>query len=267
MLEYRGEIVTVPAKKGDPHNLTQTPGAHERSPAWSPDGKSIAYFSDASGEYQLVVRPQDGKGEGRSYPLKGSGFYERPVWSPDSKKIAFIDNARTLYWIDLATGAVKRIAAEPIYGPSRASRTQLRLVARLEVAGLLAHQPRRLPGDLALRRSRRTSPTRVTDGLVEAGEPVFDRGGKYLYFLASTDAGPVNNWFDQSNTDMQATSSVYLVTLAKATANPLLKESDEEGAEEPEKESKDSKSEGFQERRAERQGEGRQGTPGRSRRS
>ena len=124
VLEYRGEIVTVPAKKGDPHNLTATTGTHERSPAWSPDGKSIAYFSDATGEYQLVVRPQDGKGEGRSYPLKGSGFYEEPRWSPDSKKIAFIDNSRTLSWIDLATGAVKRIAAEPIYGPNRASRTR-----------------------------------------------------------------------------------------------------------------------------------------------
>ena len=159
VLEYRGEIVTVPAKKGDPHNLTQTPGAHERSPAWSPDGKSIAYFSDATGEYQLVVRPQDGKGEGRSYPLKGSGFYEQPAWSPDSKKIAFIDNSRTLYWIDLAT---RRRQADRRRADLRAEpglADELRLVARLEVAGLLAHQPRRLPGDLALRRSRRTSPT------------------------------------------------------------------------------------------------------------
>ena len=71
----------------------------------------------------------------------------------------------------------------------------------------------------------------VTDGLVEAGDPVFDRGGKYLYFLASTDAGPAVNWFDQSFSEMMPSSSVYLVTLAKATANPLLKETDEEGAE------------------------------------
>ena len=70
----------------------------------------------------------------------------------------------------------------------------------------------------------------MTDSLIEAAEPTFDSSGKYLYFLGSTDAGPVKNWFDQSNTDKQATSSVYLVTLAKSTPNPLLKESDEEPA-------------------------------------
>ena len=117
VFEYRGEIVTVPAKKGDPRNLTETPGVHERSPVWSPDGKSIACFSDAAGEYALHVRPQDGQERRRVHALKGAGFYERPVWSPDSKKLAFIDNSRTLYWIDLATGAVKRVAAEPVYSP------------------------------------------------------------------------------------------------------------------------------------------------------
>jgi tricorn protease len=237
VLEYRGEIVTIPAKKGDPHDLTETPGAHERSPAWSPDGKSIAYFSDASGEYQLVVRPQDGKGEGRSYPLKGSGFYEQPAWSPDSKKIAFIDNSRTLSWIDLGSGAIKRIAVEPIYGPNRAARTKYDWSPDSK---WLAYSLINRAGFQAIwlyaTDSDKSHP--LTDGLAEAGEPVFDHGGKYLYFLASTDAGPANNWFDQSFTDMQATRSLYLVTLAKATANPLLKESDEEGAEEPGKDPK-----------------------------
>jgi tricorn protease len=230
VLEYRGEIVTVPAKKGDPRNLTRTTGAHERSPAWSPDGKSIAYFSDASGEYVLVVHPQDGKGEVRSFPLAGAGFYERPVWSPDSRKIAFIDNGRALYLLDLDARAVKRIDAEPIYGPintlsyawspdskwlayTLTNRVGFQTIKLYEVA----------PGQAHL----------LTDGLIESGEPVFDESGKYLYFVGSTDSGPVKNWFDQSNTDMRATYAVYLGVLAKATANPLLKESDEEGAEEP----------------------------------
>jgi len=228
VLEYRGEIVTVPVKKGDPRILTRTPGAHERSPIWSPDGKSIAYFCDASGEYALVVRPQDGKGDGRSYSLTGAGFYERPVWSPDSRKIAFIDNSRALYWIDLDRGAVKRIAAEPIYGPINtlsydwSSDSKWLAYTLTNRAGFQTIQLHAIETD-------RSHP--VTNGLIETGKPVFDLGGKYLYFLGSTDAGPVKNWFDQSNSDMQVTFSIYLVTLAKATPNPLLKESDEEAAE------------------------------------
>ena len=240
VLEYRGEIVTVPVKKGDPRNLTRTPGTHERSPAWSPDGKSIAYFSDASGEYSLMVGSQDGKGDTRSYRLNGAGFYDRPVWSPDSKKIAFIDNAHALYWIDLDNGAIKRIAAEPIYSPintqsydwspdsnwlayTLTNRASFQTIQLYSVASDRSHA--------------------LTDGLIEAGEPRFDSAGTYLYFLGSTDAGPVKNWFDQSNTDLQASSSVYLVTLARATPNPLLKESDEEPASGPEvsKDAKDTK--------------------------
>jgi tricorn protease len=235
VLEYRGEIVTVPAKKGDPRNLTRTPGTHERSPEWSPDGKSIAYFSDVSGEYSLVVRPQDAKGEGRSYPLKGSGYYQRPVWSLDSKKIAFIDNSRTLYWIDLESGTQKRVAAEPIYSPintlsySWSSDSKWLAYTLTNRAGFQT---------ISLYSPERDTSFALTDGLAETGEPVFDQGGKYLYFIASTDAGPAKNWFDQSFTDMQPTATIYLVTLAKVTPNPLLKESDEEAAGAPEKDSK-----------------------------
>ena len=70
--EFRGEIVTVPAKKGDVRNLTNTTGVHERSPAWSPNGKWIAYFSDAGGEYRLHIAPQDGKGRGEAVCARGT---------------------------------------------------------------------------------------------------------------------------------------------------------------------------------------------------
>ena len=93
MFEYRGEIVTVPAEKGDPRNLTESPGVHDRSPAWSPDGRSIAWFSDEGGEYRLRVRPADGKGQPKVYDPHGAGFYQDPVWSPDSRKIAYVDNS------------------------------------------------------------------------------------------------------------------------------------------------------------------------------
>ena len=85
VFEARGEIVTVPAEKGDMRNLTNTAGVAERDPAWSPDGKSIAYFSDESGEYELHIRDQTGLGEVKKIALEPSAFYYSPVWSPDRR--------------------------------------------------------------------------------------------------------------------------------------------------------------------------------------
>ena len=80
VFEFRGEIVTVPAEKGDNRYITTTSGVHERSPAWSPDGNSIAFFSDLSGEYVLHIINQDGRGDVRTFPIEGAGFYEDPRW-------------------------------------------------------------------------------------------------------------------------------------------------------------------------------------------
>ncbi|MGD0783610.1 MAG: peptidase S41, partial [Candidatus Aminicenantales bacterium] len=225
--EFRGEIVTVPAEKGDPRNITQTPAVHERAPIWSPDGKSIAYFSDASGEYELHVRAQDGKGEPRRFKIAGAGFYENPAWSPDSQKICLADNSRSLFWIDLKTGAVKKIASEKLYSPSGwkpvtgSWSPDSQWIAYTIMTG--TYFERIFVYSLAQDRS-----TAVTDGLSDASEPAFDASGKYLYFLASTDSGPVRLWFDQSNADMRKTDSLYLAALTKEAPNPLVKESDEE---------------------------------------
>lgn len=93
VLETRGDIFTVPAKKGDIRNLTQTPGANERSPCWSPDGKWIAYLSDASGEYQLMISEQKGMEKPMVYSLGKPSFYYYPKWSPDSRKILYSDKS------------------------------------------------------------------------------------------------------------------------------------------------------------------------------
>ena len=101
VLEFRGEIVTVPAEKGAPRNLTRTTGVHERDPSWSPDGARIAWFTEVTGEYRLSVAPQDGSGEARSYDLEGAGFYQDMQWSPDGRYISYTDNSWTLYLLDL----------------------------------------------------------------------------------------------------------------------------------------------------------------------
>jgi tricorn protease len=227
VIEFRGEIVTVPAEKGDTRNITNTPDVHERSPVWSPDGKSVAYFSDASGEYELHVRGQDGKGAAKNYKLNGAGFYDSPLWSPDGQKISFADNSWTLCWIDLKTGVTKKIASEYLYGPGRGrsvysswSPDSKWLVYTLNSATYIQkvlvyslEQDKSFP---------------VTDGLSDVAEPVFDANGKYLYFFASTDAGPVKQWFDLSTADLRSTYSIYTAALTKEAVNPLAKENDEE---------------------------------------
>jgi len=236
VVEFRGEVVTVPAEKGDPRNLTQTADAHERDPAWSPDGKSIAYFTDAPGDYVLAVRPADGKGAAKTYGLKGAGFYEKPVWSPDSKKIAFHDNSRTISVIDLASGTVKPVGSDAIYTPNDATTYAWSPDSRW-LAYTIANKAQFQSVWLYSVDGEKTQ--RLTNGLAETVEPVFDASGKSLYFLASIDAGPIKNWFDQSNADMQATFSVFACVLAKSTPNPLAKKDDDEEAPDDAAKSKD----------------------------
>ncbi len=244
VFEFRGEIVTVPAEKGDARNLTNTVANHERSPVWSPDGRQIAYFSDDTGEYELIVAAQDGKGDRKHYKLSGAGFYERPVWAPDSQKISFIDNSYTVYWIDLKSGTAKKVASEYMYSPIKTLTTAwspdskwlaytLNTPAYIQTVHVYSiDQDKSFP---------------VSDGLSEVSEPVFDRSGKYLFFFASTNAGPVKNWFSLENADVRVTNSIYVAVLRKDDPSPLMKESDEEkGKEDKGKEEKkdDKKDEG-----------------------
>ena len=232
VFDFRGDIVTLPAEKGDARNLTQTTSAHEKYPAWSPDGKNIAYFSDASREYQLHIKSQDGKGDAKTYKLNGTGFYANTVWSPDSKKISFVDNARNLYILDVATGSINKVDADELYipGPFRSQFGSWSFDSKwMAYTKITETQFQKI----FLYDVDKNKSFALTDGLSDATEPVFDKGGKYLFFFASTDAGPVINWFDQSNQDMRSTNSIYLVTLQKETNSPFAKESDEEKVKEP----------------------------------
>jgi tricorn protease len=227
VLEYRGEIVTIPAEKGDDRNLTQTPGANDRSPVWSPDGRSIAWFTDETGEYEMRIAPQDGRGDVRKIKIKGSGYYEDPKWSPDSKHISFIDNSRTLYVLDVADGATTKVSQNAMYSVERDLdhnwSPDSKWLAFTTNTSNYFHT-------IHVWSVATKTATPLTDGFSDARTPLFDPNGKYLYFLASTDAGPVADWFSLSNTDLRETSSIYMAVLPKGVISPLAKESDEEAA-------------------------------------
>jgi len=218
-----GEVLTVPAEKGDPRNLTNSPGVMEREPQWSPDGRSIAYLSDESGEYALHVRAQDGAGEVSKIPLK-PGFYQMPRFSPDSRKVALVDSFQRLSFIDLATK--KQIDVDQDTYQMRASNiagawssdSQWLAYSKVLASGLSAiHLYSIVSG----------KSTRVTDGMSDATSPVFDKDGKYLFFMASTNSGE-SLALDIRGTGRSSTSALYLVVLDKTQPSPFSPESDEE---------------------------------------
>ncbi len=233
----RGEIITVPAEKGDPRNLTNTPGVMEREPQWSPDGKSIAYLSDESGEYALHVRPQSGAGEVTKIELK-PGFYLSPRFSPDSKKIVLVDSFQRLWYVDLETRKQIEIAHDTYQMRSG------------NIAGAwspdskwLAYS-KVLPNELSaiyLYSLADGKSTQVTDGMSDATNPVFDKDGTYLYFTASTNSGE-GLGLDIHAVERTSTSSVYLAVLDKTLPSPFAPESDEEKAADDKKPTEDKKS-------------------------
>ncbi|HEY1186018.1 MAG TPA: hypothetical protein VGE74_00115, partial [Gemmata sp.] len=227
--EFRGEIVTVPAEKGDARNLTNTTDVHERNPAWSPDGKTIAYFSDAGGEYQLVLAPQNGKGEAKKVKLTGSGFYFNPIWSRDSKKVLFTDNAQTIFYLNVGSGKVTKVV-EPKHGLGRGLKASSWSPDSKWIVYAM-NTPAQISRVFAYSLEQNTA-TAITDGLTEATEPAFDASGKYLYFLGSNDTGMSKHGFSQSAADSrQPRWSLNLVVLNKTLPSPFLPESDEEKGE------------------------------------
>jgi tricorn protease len=238
VFEAHGEILTVPASKGDIRNITSTPGVMERTPAWSPDGQSIAFFSDASGQYALQIKPQSGEGAGQTIALgEKDAFYFSPHWSPDSKRIAFNDNQLNLWVAELASSRVTKIDTDLFYPFDGLNRD----MAWSPDSNWIAYAkflPNRLHViELYSLVSGRS--TQVTDGLSDARFPAFDRDGKYLYFTASTNYGTSSFELDMTSDDHLLTRNVYALVLPSDAPSPVAPESDEEKPAPPKPESKD----------------------------
>ena len=228
VIEARGELFSVPAEKGDVRNLTNTPGARERDPVWSPDGKWIACWSDASGEYQLTVLSADGKFPAKQITKEPATFRYALVWSPDSKKLAFADKTARLWWVDATTGKTTQVDKNEFseirqYAWSPDSRWIAYVKATDADFGVIWMH------SLASNRS-----TAVTDGMSDDSSPSFDPDGKYLYFVSRRTFRPEFGGFEL-NMLFSATDKLYAMTLDATTASPVAPESDEEGAEEPAK--------------------------------
>ena len=210
----RGEVFDVPVEQGVTKNLTRTPGAHEREAQCAPDGRSIAYISDQTGETELYLRPAEG-GEPVQLTKNNDTYIRTFQWSPDAKKIVYTDRKNRVNLLDVATKQVTTLSRSPLgeargvsFSPdskwltySRVSENNFSLVYLYDIA------------------AKKEYP--VTDKWYESSSPVFSTDGKYLVFSSARDFNPTYGRTEWNHTysDM---NGVYLALLSKETVSPFL---------------------------------------------
>ncbi len=245
VLTARGDLFTVPAENGDVRNLSRTQGVREKFAAWSPDGRWIAYFSDATGEEELYLVAQDG----RSPPVKlTSGpptWHFPPVWSPDSTRLAWSDRGLRLWWISLADRRPVQVLQTPYREISDyAWSPDSRWLAYSAETGTQTNA-------LFLHDTQARTITQVTADGFDSSEPVFDPEGKYLYLLSSRDVAPTLGQLDLSYT-VNKMVRPSAITLRADLPSPFAPRSDEVRAgEEPAAAEKDAKGKGEAKRKVE----------------
>ena len=227
LFESRGEVFTAPVEKGDARNLTRSAGAADRAPVWSPDGQRVAWFSDSGDGYRLMIGSADGMGTPKSMAIGDAKFAWSPAWSPDGAQIAFVDDRARIRVLTVATGALivadtggaaaDRGGMSPVWSPDSRwlayDKTFANQFHRVVVWSLADHRSHVL-----------------TDALASASNPVWDRNGKWLYFLASTDLGIQSGWADLGSLTRNSTEGVYVALLRADEPTPFTPESDEEAA-------------------------------------
>ena len=247
VLAARGEIFSLPAEHGVVRNLTRTSAFAERHPAWSPDGKTIAYFSDRTGEYQLTFRPADGSGEEKTLTQLGAGYRYTPMWSPDSKKIVFIDNLQVIHLYDIENDEMTVVdrglwmtqGGLDNFTVSWSSDSRWFAYSR----GLDNRQSAVFLFDAATSGSHQ-----LTSGFVDSLNPAFDPEGKYLYYLSARTYDPIYSSFDRTWIYTNPTN-IVAVPLREDVPSPLAPRNDvedngddeEENGEEEKKDGEDEK--------------------------
>lgn len=218
----RGDLFSVPAKDGTPRDLTKTSNAHERDAVWSPDGKWIAYNSDATGENELYVRSQDGKGQPQQITSGADTYFYRAIWSPDSKKLLWSDRMQRLRYVDVSSKAVTQVDQDKygeIGGYDWSPDSQWITWSRPEENNA---------SKVYLFSMANKKSVSVTDNWYSSDAPAFSDDGKYLLLTSGRDFKPTFGEEDFA-TIYRDLQRVYMVTLAKATESPLAPRSDEVG--------------------------------------
>lgn len=224
LIEARGDVFSLPAENGFVKNLTQTPGIAERFPSWSPDGRTIAYWSDQSGEYELWIRDVETNAAPRKITSYGAGYRYSLFWSPDSRKIAFIDKAMHIRIVEVASsvttdvdkglrmthGSLQSFSAS--WSPDSRWLTYARDLDNLHNAVFVFDYQNK-------------KRTQITSGYYDCHSPVFDSEGKYIYTFTNQNFSP--SYSDLDNTFIYAnTTQLAAISLKKNTPSLVAPKND-----------------------------------------
>ena len=220
VFDARGELFSLPATKGITRNLTQTPGAHEREATWSPDGKSIAYLSDASGEFEIYTMKQDGSEPPVQITNDGEPYKFSIKWSPDGKKIMWHDRLLRLRYVDVNNKKTTNIYTSGLglidhYNWSPDSKWVV-----------FEHPDKNNVAVVSVYNLEKAEYTDITDNMFESYWPNFSSDGKYIVFASDRNFNPTYSDIEW-NVSYNYLSNIYLVTLRKNTPSPFLPENDE----------------------------------------
>lgn len=239
LFEARGDIFTAPIEKGPVRNLTNSSGAHDKSPAWSPDGSQIAFISDKSGEEEIYVISQDGSKPAEQLTSGGKAMRYAPAWSPDSKLIAFGDKDGKVYVLTVADKKLVEVADS--------KRGQIQDYTWSPKGNYLAFS---MPDtnnnpSIFVWSSKENQLRRVTNGMFGEFNPAWDPQGNYLFYLSTREFAPLISNVE-FNYAANKNTGIFALALRKDVKHPFPAESDEvaiskEGVKEGEKKPEEAK--------------------------
>lgn len=181
LFDARGDIFSVPAEHGPTFNLTQTQGVRETAPSWSPDGKYIAYYSDATGEYEIYLLENKKGAKAKQVTFNSSNWMYDAVWSPNSKYLLFFDRSLQLKYLNVASGQVKTV--------DTADRNEIRHYAFSPDSEWITYAKNSANEQSAVwvHQVSTGKNYQLTNDTFADFAPVFSTDGNFIYFLSNRD--------------------------------------------------------------------------------